>query len=76
MVTFSQIREAARTEVREALARPSLLFTGILWPLFLICVLVSIFASGLMRSLPVAVIDLDRTTISREIVLTLESLPS
>ncbi len=76
MVNFSQIREAARTEVREAMKRPALIFTGIVWPLFLICVLVSIFASGLMRSLPIAVIDLDRTTISREIVLTLESLPS
>ncbi len=76
MVSLSEIRNAARTEIREVLACPSLIFTGILWPLFLICVLVSIFASGLMRSLPVAVIDLDRTTISREIVLTLESLPS
>lgn len=76
MVKFSEIRQAARTELREVLACPSLIFTGILWPLFLIGVLVSIFASGLMRSLPVAVIDLDRTTISREIVLTLESLPS
>lgn len=76
MLKLSEIRQAARTELREVLACPSLIFTGILWPLFLIGVLISIFASGLMRSLPVAVIDLDRTTISREIVLTLESLPS
>ena len=76
MAWLEVFRESAREEFRETLRRPALLFTGIFWPLILVCVLASIFAAGLMRSLPVAVIDLDRTTISREVVQTLQTIPS
>ncbi len=76
MGSIRDIAEAALTEIRELFERPALFFTGIIWPLVLVCVLASIFASGLMRSLPVAVIDLDRSSISREVVTTLQSVPS
>ena len=76
MSALREIYDAAITEVREAAKRPALLVTGLLWPVIIACIFASIFAAGLMRNMPVAVVDLDNSVLSREVVTTLESIPS
>lgn len=76
MNALREIVNAASAEVREAAKRPALLITGLLWPVLVACIFASIFAAGLMRQLPVAVVDLDSSLLSREVVTSLDSIPS
>nr|WP_289846683.1 ABC transporter permease [Pacificibacter marinus] len=54
--------------MRQIATRPALAFMLVPLPLILFLVLAVIFAPGLPRDLPVAVVDLDGSTMSRQIV--------
>ncbi|TYB87194.1 ABC transporter permease [Oceaniovalibus sp. ACAM 378] len=61
-------RRIWRREFRQIATRPSLAFMLVPLPLILFLMLAVIFAPGLPRDLPVAVVDLDGSTMSRQIV--------
>ncbi|MGN1209082.1 MAG: ABC transporter permease [Duodenibacillus sp.] len=65
-----------REELRILVSEPRLWFTGIVVPLFWAVVLAGIFAGGLMRSLPVGLVDADNSPESRELIAAVEALPS
>lgn len=67
---------AARDEVYAALRRPWLFISGVAAPLFWWLILAAVFAAGLMRALPVGLVDLDDSAESRELVQTLSAIPS
>ena len=58
------------------ISRPGLFLSGVAAPLFWWAMLAAIFAAGLMRSLPVALVDNDNSPQSRELIQTLEAIPS
>ena len=58
------------------MSRPGLFLSGAAAPLFWWLMLAAIFAAGLMRSLPVALVDNDNSPQSRELIQTLEAVPS
>lgn len=74
--SFSEFLRAAADEVRLAARHRALFISGVLSPLFWWVILAAIFAAGLMRALPVGVVDLDHSAESRELVQTLSSIPS
>lgn len=55
-------------ELRQIAARPALAFMLAPMPLLIFLALAAIFAPGLPRDLPVAVVDLDGSTLSRQVV--------
>ncbi|MEO9299555.1 ABC transporter permease [Devosia alba] len=55
-------------ELRQIAARPALAFMLVPMPLLIFLVLTAVFAPGLPRDLPVAAVDLDGSTLSRQIV--------
>lgn len=57
-----------RRELRQIATRPALAFMLVPLPLILFLMLAVVFAPGLPRDLPVAVVDLDGSTVSRQIV--------
>jgi len=61
-------RRTWRRELRQITKRPALAFMLVPLPLILFLMLAVIFAPGLPRDLPVAVVDLDGSTMSRQIV--------
>ena len=76
MSFFDEFINSATHEVRYALSRPGLFLSGAAAPLFWWLMLAAIFAAGLMRSLPVALVDNDNSPQSRELIQTLEAVPS
>lgn len=73
---MSAFLRTLRQELRTLVSEPRLWFTGIVVPLFWAVILAGIFTSGLMRSLPVGLVDADNTYESRQLVAALEALPS
>lgn len=65
----------ARREVRRIARRPALSFFVLLFPLLIFVTLASIFRAGVVTDLPVAVLDLDRSTLSRQIVQAVDAAP-
>ena len=63
-------------EFAYTLKTPWLLITGVLVPLFWAVVLACVFSAGLMRNLPVGLVDNDNSAASRETIEILESIPS
>ncbi len=61
-------RRIWRRELRQIATRPALAFMLVPLPLILFLVLAVVFAPGLPRDLPVAVVDLDGSTMSHQIV--------
>ncbi|WP_417258034.1 ABC transporter permease [Celeribacter sp.] len=61
-------RRIWRRELRQIATRPALAFMLVPLPLILFLALAVVFAPGLPRDLPVAVVDLDGSTTSRQIV--------
>ncbi len=55
-------------ELRQIAARPALAFMLVPMPLLIFLALAAVFAPGLPRDLPVAVVDLDGSTLSRQVV--------
>ncbi len=76
MTIFEEFIGSAAHEIRHAASRPGLFLSGVVAPLFWWVMLAAIFAAGLMRSLPVALVDNDNSPESRELIQTLEAIPS
>ncbi|MFS8045937.1 ABC transporter permease [Rhizobium sp. BR 314] len=55
--------------------RPFLLFLTTVLPLLLMAVLAAVFSAGLATKLPIAVLDLDNTDLSRTIIRTVDATP-
>ena len=55
--------------------RPFLLFLTTILPLLLMGVLATVFSAGLATRLPIAVLDLDNTDLSRTIIRTVDATP-
>lgn len=64
-----------RRELRQIAARPALAFMLLPLPLILFLTLAAVFAPGLPRDLPVVVVDLDRSTLSRQMVRMVDAAP-
>ncbi len=64
-----------RRELRQIAARPALAFLLGPYPLLLFVLLATVFWAGLPTSLPVAVVDLDRSQISRQITRMVDDTP-
>ena len=62
------LRRIIAREVRQIRSRPALAFMLAPMPLLIFLMLGAVFASGLPRDLPVAVVDLDGSPLSRQIV--------
>ena len=68
-------RRIFRRELRQIAARPALAFMLVPLPLIIFLTLAAVFAPGLPRDLPVAVVDLDGSTLSRQIVRMIDAAP-
>lgn len=71
-----EIFRSFQDEFAYTLKTPWLLITGVLVPLFWAVVLACIFSAGLMRNIPVGLVDNDNSAASRETIEILESIPS
>lgn len=68
-------RRALLAEVWQIGRRPGLMFMLAPFPLLLFAILAAVFHLGLPRDLPIAVVDQDRTTLSRQIVRMVDATP-
>ena len=68
-------RRALLAEVRQIGRRPGLMFMLAPFPLLLFAILAAVFHLGLPRDLPIAVVDQDRSTLSRQIVRMVDATP-
>lgn len=69
------LRLAARREMRHIGRHPALAFFVLLFPLLVFLTLASIFRAGVPTGLPVAVVDGDRSAVSRQIVRAVDAAP-
>ena len=65
----------ARRELRRIARRPALSFFVLAFPVLVFLMLASIFRAGVPTDLPVAVLDLDRSALSRQIVQAVDAAP-
>ena len=68
-------RRALLAELRQIGARPGLMFMLAPFPLLLFALLAAVFQLGLPRDLPIAVVDQDRSTLSRQMVRIVDATP-
>lgn len=68
--------KAVQDEFNTVLKTPWLLITGVIVPVFWSVILACIFSAGLMRDLPVGLVDNDNSAASRQTAQVLESIPS
>ncbi|WP_053239686.1 ABC transporter permease [Pleomorphomonas koreensis] len=68
-------RRALLAEVRQIGSRPGLMFMLAPFPLLLFALLAAVFHLGLPRDLPIAVVDQDRSTLSRQMVRMVDATP-
>ena len=73
---FSDFKRSFLEEARTTVGTPLLWLTGIVVPIFWCLVLVGVFATGMLRDIPVGLVDYDNSVESRELVRTLEAVPS
>lgn len=64
-----------RRELRRIQARPKLMFMLGPFPLLLMLLLAAVFSEGLPRDLPVAVVDNDRSMLSRQAIRMVDATP-
>ncbi len=76
MSALYDFKRGYRQEVRTTASTPLLWFTGIMMPLFWCLVLAGVFATGLMRDIPVGLVDADNSAESRALVQALDAVPS
>ncbi len=69
---FRAVLEEARAVVKS----PALFLTAVVMPIFWVVVLACIFSEGLMRNLPVGLVDQDNSAQSRQMVENLDAVPS
>lgn len=68
-------RRVLLAELRQIGARPGLMFMLAPFPLLLFVLLAAVFQLGLPRDLPIAVVDQDRSTLSRQMVRIVDATP-
>ncbi|WP_370674954.1 ABC transporter permease [Pleomorphomonas sp. PLEO] len=68
-------RRALLAELRQIGARPGLMFMLAPFPLLLFALLAAVFQMGLPRELPIAIVDQDRSTLSRQMVRIVDATP-
>lgn len=69
------VMRVAQRELRRIASRPALSFFVLALPLLVFLMLASIFRAGVPTDLPVAVLDLDRSALSRQIVQAVDAAP-
>ncbi len=69
------ITKVIRREIARILKSKILLFSTIAAPLFSLFIIMWIFSAGVVRDLPVTVIDLDHSALSRKVTQMLETSP-
>ena len=74
--TLSALLGAARRECRRMLSRRLYLVVCVALPLFCLLFMATIFGSGQMERLPIAVVDADNSSASREVVRRLSATPA
>ena len=72
---MSGLVTAIRREFRLIRRRPALIGLTVVLPLALCVLLAFVFRSGVATNLPVAVVDLDRSSLSRQVVRMLDATP-
>lgn len=76
-MTFKQglhsIRSVARREMRRLVGRPIYLFTMLLAPAFCVIFFISLMRGGLPINMPIAVVDLDNSSSSRNLIRQLDA---
>lgn len=73
---FSDFKRAFLAEAQTTAQTPLLWLTGIVVPIFWCLVVVGVFATGLMRDIPVGLVDLDNSAESRDLIRSLDAVPS
>lgn len=68
-------RRVFLAELRQIGERPGLMFMLAPFPLLLFVLLAAVFQQGLPRDLPIAVVDQDRSTLSRQMVRIVDATP-
>ena len=68
-------RRALLAELRQIGARPGLMFMLAPFPLLLFALLAAVFQLGLPRDLPIAIVDQDHSTLSRQTVRIVDATP-
>jgi len=76
MTYLRTLLSSARAELEEIGSNPWLAFTGIVMPLIWVALTIFVMGDGLMRSLPVGLVDEDLSAESRETVMQLAAVPS
>ena len=70
------ISEVAKREIRMLLHRPFYIFSTIVVMIFSSIFFTSLLSSGAPRKMPIAIVDMDQSTISRRVMHELEGTPS
>ena len=70
------ISEVAKREIRMLLHRPFYIFSTIVVMIFSCIFFTSLLSSGAPRKMPIAIVDMDQSTISRRVMHELEGTPS
>lgn len=73
---FSDFKRAFFDEARTTVGTRLLWLTGIVMPIFWCLAVVGVFSTGLMRDIPVGLVDYDNSTQSRELVRSLDAVSS
>ena len=66
----------SRHEVRQVLSHPVEWIAGLAVPLFWALLMSIAFGTGIMTKLPVGLVDMDRSALSRETIQALDAIPS
>ena len=73
---LSDFVRAFANEARTTAATPLLWLTGIVMPVFWCVALAAVFGTGLIRGIPVGLVDYDNSAESRELVRSLDAVAS
>ncbi len=64
-----------RREIKRILSNPTYWFATLILPLFILSVMATMFGNGLIRELPVGIVDNDNSQLSRSMARNIESVP-
>ena len=64
-----------RREIKRILSNPTYWFATLILPLFILSVMATMFGNGLIRELPVGIVDNDNSQLSRSMARNIEAVP-
>lgn len=64
-----------RREIKQILSNPTYWFATLILPSFILSVMATMFGNGLIRELPVGIVDNDNSQLSRSMARNIESVP-